>query len=666
MEVLKHIPSKDAITNIVDLSIKELPAVSVVVVKLLKMAKKDDASISELVMLVESEPAITTRILMLVNTPAYRVRHSITGIKEAVQILGFSTIWSLALEITLYEQLFTTRVRPHFDRIFFWQHCLSVACLSRAIAQEVGYPNHDEAYLAGLLHDIGKIIIEVSGRINYSDFLNNLPKINGLLIEEEVKFIGMGHDDVGAFFSNHWGFPDVITLTIKYHHQRFEHLNLSQDSTLLFSIVSVANLLAWTQGIGSVNIVRHPILQPEVISAIDINKLKLHNLIERLDIELKNLSRFYNFSFPTIDKLRENLLRANITLSKKHTEYFYLTDLPHDAIKTPHDISKSLTAPHSSLNSADIIEATLKAIQADFLYDRLYLMEVEKATRRLRIKSFFEAASPHTLQIGDGIGITPFMEGFIECLRRKKPVVIYGSSTDECRVLKQMGVKEMGIIPLTNNNQILGVIGVDNALSGRPIQQHDLSYVSLVANELGMALEHARLFETYKTRATIDSLTRVHNRGSLDDLLDSSFKRARSDNTSLAIGMIDIDHFKKFNDSFGHQAGDSVLKLIASTILKLSRPGDYVGRYGGEEFVIILNNTTYDNAMFYAERLRKEVEKLGAILVKRFQGHLLTISAGVAVIDHSMKKASDLVLKADKALYSAKNQGRNRVVGNVD
>ncbi|MBF0537354.1 MAG: diguanylate cyclase [Nitrospirae bacterium] len=660
MEMLSLIPSKDAISNVIEAGNKELPTVSVVVIKMLRMSQQNDASIVDLVRLVETEPTIAARILKLVNSPAYRIRHSITDVKEAIEVLGFSTIWSLALEISLHEQFFTIGTRPGFDRMFFWQHCLSVACLSRAIAQEVGYQNHNEAYLTGLLHDLGKIIIEASGRITYSEFLDNLPKINGILIEEEVKFIGMGHDDVGAFFSQLWGFPEFITLVIKCHHQRFEHLNLSVNDTLLISIVSLANLIAWTQGIGSVNIVRHPILQPEAIKAIDISKLQLRNLVERLDIELKHLASFYNFSFPTIDKFRENLLRANIALSQKHTHYFYLTGLTQDT--TP-NISKSLTAPHSSMDGAEIIAVTLKAIQADFHYDRLYLMEVEKETRSLKVKAIYEAASHSSLAIGFGIVITPYLEGFIECLRRKKPVVIHGSTTEECSLLKQMGIKEMGIVPLTNNNQILGIIGVDNILSGAPIYQHDLSYVSMVANELGMALEHADIFERYRVRATIDALTRVHNRGSLDELLDNSFNHARQHDTDLAIGMIDIDHFKQFNDSFGHQAGDSVLKLIASAITKLSRPGDYVGRYGGEEFVVILNGTSFDNAMFYAERLRKEVEKLGNILVKRFRGHLLTISAGVAIYDPSMKDVSDLVSKADKSLYAAKNQGRNRVVG---
>ncbi|MBF0320057.1 MAG: diguanylate cyclase [Nitrospirae bacterium] len=657
------IPAKSAIDSVINPHVKEFPAVSVVVVKLLQMANNDNTTLDELAAVVETEPSITVGILKIVNSPAYITRRSnITGIKEAIQVLGVSTILAHVLEITFYEQIYKGSGKAKFERLFFWQHCLATACLSRAIAEDVGYPNSSEAYLAGLLHDMGKIIIEMSGRISYSDFLDNLPKINGLLLDEEVKLIGMGHDDIGAFYSHLWEFPEFVTLAIKLHHRRFDHLNLSEKHSLLVSIVSFANLITWTQGIGSVDMIRHPILQPETIQTLDITRIKLHKLLFRLDTELKNLAGFYNFTFPAVDVVRENLLRANIALSKKTTEFFYHNNDSNEQ-KPPHRLSKSLTATHSGLDLSQIVDATLRAIQADFSYDHLYLMKMDKNTRSLTVKAYIDASSEsknprHT------INITPYLDGFIECLRKKTPVIIHGATTEELQVLNQFGIKEMGIVPLTNNNQVLGIIGVDNADSGLPIQPHDLAYVSMVANELGMAMEHAALFKRLRIKATIDSLTRVFNRGSIDGLLKSSFRKAVENNkTVLSVGMIDIDHFKKFNDSFGHPAGDGVLKLVASTIVKYSRPGDYVGRYGGEEFLIVLNDTTLDNALFYAERLRKEVEKLGKLLVKRFKGHLLTISIGVTTISSLSKKAADLVDNADKALYTAKDQGRNRVIG---
>ena len=127
--------------------------------------------------------------------------------------------------------------------------------------------------------------------------------------------------------------------------------------------------------------------------------------------------------------------------------------------------------------------------------------------------------------------------------------------------------------------------------------------------------------------------------------------------------MIDIDHFKRFNDSFGHLAGDNILQLLATAMRRFSRPGDHVGRFGGEEFIVILPDTDFDQAMKYAERLRREIEKLGKLLLKRYRGQPLTISIGVSAYDSDLKGWQMLVAKADEALYSAKNLGRNRVVG---
>ncbi len=263
------------------------------------------------------------------------------------------------------------------------------------------------------------------------------------------------------------------------------------------------------------------------------------------------------------------------------------------------------------------------------------------------------------------VKITPYMEKFIECLRIRIPHIIDGSTCEELKILQMLQVKEIGIVPITNNNQTLGIIAVDNIMSGRAIKTDDLFSVAVVANELGVALEHARLFHMYKIKACIDPLTKVFNRGTTEELLLKAFNKARRGDFNLSLGMADIDFFKKFNDDFGHLAGDSVLRLVAATMKKFSRPGDHVGRFGGEEFIFILNDTNFNSALFYGERLRRKVEKLGQLLSKRFTNHYLTISVGISSYESSVKNMDELIERADKALYKAKEEGRNRVKGSV-
>ena len=128
------------------------------------------------------------------------------------------------------------------------------------------------------------------------------------------------------------------------------------------------------------------------------------------------------------------------------------------------------------------------------------------------------------------------------------------------------------------------------------------------------------------------------------------------------MGFADIDRFKLFNDSCGHQAGDDALKIVADILRNLTRPGDFIGRYGGEEFLFVLKNTDEAGAYGYAERIRSEVERRGKIMSQRFDGHLLTVSIGVSLYNRHYTHYADMIEAADQAMYRAKSEGRNRIV----
>ncbi|MCK5163397.1 MAG: GGDEF domain-containing protein, partial [Desulfobacula sp.] len=252
--------------------------------------------------------------------------------------------------------------------------------------------------------------------------------------------------------------------------------------------------------------------------------------------------------------------------------------------------------------------------------------------------------------------------GFIRCLRNQKPVMITGKTLGEKKALDKFKIKEMVIVPFCSHNKVIGILGMDNIVSKKAIAPDVFSSIAIVANELGIAMENAGTYKEAKAVSLKDGLTGLLNRMAIDKLLAKSFRKAVDGNNDLALVMIDVDYFKMFNDKFGHQAGDNVLKLIATTLNKLSRPFDHVGRYGGEEFIVILNNTDLSKAFVYAERIRKEIEHLGKLLVNRFPGLSLTVSAGVSEYQKSVKNQHNLIAKADKALYRAKETGRNKVV----
>ena len=164
----------------------------------------------------------------------------------------------------------------------------------------------------------------------------------------------------------------------------------------------------------------------------------------------------------------------------------------------------------------------------------------------------------------------------------------------------------------------------------------------------------------YKEFALVDSLTGLHNRRWLYQLLPRQMSRARVSGESLSIAMIDVDHFKNFNDTYGHQAGDFVLTSIADCFINSLRPTDLTARYGGEEFIVILPQTSGENAMVAADRVREAVSSLELVTPTGIKLSQLTISIGVSelTVNQSMEQ---LIEAADRALYTAKESGRNKV-----
>ncbi|TFG53692.1 MAG: sensor domain-containing diguanylate cyclase [Gemmatimonadales bacterium] len=155
--------------------------------------------------------------------------------------------------------------------------------------------------------------------------------------------------------------------------------------------------------------------------------------------------------------------------------------------------------------------------------------------------------------------------------------------------------------------------------------------------------------------STTDQLTGVLNRRALEHRLDEEITRARRSGTPLSVSLLDVDHFKAYNDSFGHQAGDTVLARVAELLEESGRTTDCVARYGGEEFAVILPNTRGEGGMVLAERFRRAIEAAS------WPGRGITVSIGLASWSDGMADAEALILAADQALYAAKDAGRNRV-----
>ena len=183
----------------------------------------------------------------------------------------------------------------------------------------------------------------------------------------------------------------------------------------------------------------------------------------------------------------------------------------------------------------------------------------------------------------------------------------------------------------------------------------------VLAKQVALALGNLKLRESLLNQSICDPLTGLFNRRHMEESLEREFSRAHRNKTSVAFIMMDLDHFKQFNDNFGHQAGDTLLRAFADLLKRSTRGQDIASRYGGEEFALVLTDSNPAGALKRAEILREEVKKLSVEYAGQVLGSI-SISVGVAIYPDHGATMSDVMRAADQALYRAKREGRDRAV----
>lgn len=320
----------------------------------------------------------------------------------------------------------------------------------------------------------------------------------------------------------------------------------------------------------------------------------------------------------------------------------------------------------------EALRATMTDILAELESDRLLRVIVERAcallsvtsgqlalfdqeTQTLRVVVSYNTDKDYTdtrIAIGEG--------AMGKVVETGGPLLVTDYATWNGRSSKYQDARWQAVlaVPLVAGYKLRGVISVHHSDPSRRFRASDQRVLSMFAQQVAIAVENARLFREIQQLAITDSLTGLYNRRHFFELGRREIVRAMRYRRELAMLMLDIDHFKDVNDTYGHATGDQVLRTVSARCRESLREIDLIGRYGGEEFVVLLPETTLDGGRFVAEQLKQRIA-----MPVEVEDDTITVTAslGVVVLNKHSTSLESMLGYADSALYEAKKAGRNRV-----
>ena len=332
-----------------------------------------------------------------------------------------------------------------------------------------------------------------------------------------------------------------------------------------------------------------------------------------------------------------------------------------EELRTFWTLSKTLS---TTLNMEELLRLTLHLIGRSLQVDAYSLLLMDEASNRLTVKGGFgllsERSQDLSLSLGEGIS------GWVA--KTGQPMLVPDVSA-ESRFAEQLCFPSQGAflcVPLQLDKG--RVIGVLNAHKPEPqtFTRADLEQFQAVANQVALALENARLYQRTKELVSRDVLTGLFNRRYFFEHLETEIQRARRYSRTFTILMLDLDHFKQYNDTHGHLRGDEVLRGVGGLLLGNTRRADVVARFGGEEFVVLLPEISKQAGALVAEKIRSALAQYPFYGKEQQPGGRLTVTIGLAAYPTDSDNGVELVDIADRALYVGKQQGGNAVIVTPD
>ena len=611
-----------------------LPSPRGVAVAIIRLLQRDEFPVNDLVRLVQSDPAISGRLLKYANAAAFGRSRPVVSLHRAIVALGSFRVRDLVIGFSVLQSNRAGECAT-FDYNGFWSRSLATAIACQELARYAQIAG-EENFTIGLLSRVGELGFATLFPDDYATVLAKSPDRAALLANETEQF-GFDHRVLGGSMLAEWGLPDIL-IRATWHHEVPEESGLPDGSRLQ----TIALTLHFARCLADVCVAE----DEERWSLVPA----LVNRSARLGIDPETLGGL-------VDTIASRWRDWGAMLQVRTREMPPFSELLAASPPRP-PLAEDAAAGTISDLTLIAPPAPATAELADILRDQGYAVTVIGEAAAAVAQAQQDAPPMVVLDLDlPGLDAAAYCQLLRQDPLGSKAYLLAIASPDQESFALQVleaGADDILFKPITPQNLRLRLNLARRMLHLRQEMLRERQAVVRSASEF--ADSHRRLIQV----ALTDPLTQLPNRRHGLDYLNSEWEVARNNNLPLSVMMLDIDHFKQVNDTWGHPAGDAVLRRLAELLRTVSRTEDLVFRYGGEEFAIVLPNAPLATAVKVGERIRRLVS------LETFEWEEwiipVTVSIGVAAAAAQTASTQEIIAAADSALYQAKADGRNRVV----